>query len=71
MPTDKTAPQKAAARIVRKKFEIGQLSADEPSAIDEIEVTSLQVDGAHDADCDPYNRMGQFRVDAQKKKYGD
>lgn len=68
MSNDKTAPQKAPARIARKNFEIAQLSADEPSVIDKIEVTSLQIDDAYDTDCDPYNCTGQFLVDALKDR---
>ncbi|MDH3428683.1 MAG: hypothetical protein OEM60_05045 [Gammaproteobacteria bacterium] len=71
MSTDKSAPQKAPARIVRKNFEIAQLSADEPSAIDAIEVTSLQIEDACDSDCDPYNCTGQFLAETLKKKFGD
>jgi hypothetical protein len=71
MSTEKKTPQKATARIARKKFEIGQLSADEPSAIEQIEVTSLQIDEAYETDGDPYNCTGQFLADALKKKYGD
>lgn len=71
MSTKKTAPQKAPARLAKRNVEFSQPSAAQPSAMEDIEVTSLQIDDSYDGDCDPYNCTGQFLADALKEKYGD
>lgn len=71
MSIEKTAPRNVPTRSADGNIELDQAVELKLSTIDKIEVTSLQIDESYDVDCDPYNRTGQFLVDAVKKKLSD
>ena len=38
------------------------------TGLEDVEVTSLELDDQFDVDCDPYNRTGQHYVEALRRK---
>lgn len=68
MSTEKTAPRNTHRQPTKAGLAADNPAATEKPAIEGIEVTSLQLDESYDVDCDPYNRTGQFLVDAAKLK---
>jgi len=69
MSTDKTAPRNVPARFADNKMNSDEAAEVNQSAVQNVEVTWLQVDESYDVDCDPYNCTGQHLVDALKTKY--
>ena len=70
MSTRKIAPHKTP-----KPTAAEQLSADEVAKrlsidFEDVEGTSLELDEQFDRDTDPYNRTGQYLVDALRRKNG-
>ncbi len=57
------APEKLARRKLLQEPDI----AVPERPVQQVEVTSLQIDHDYDLDCDPYNRTGQFIVVGTKK----
>jgi len=52
----------------RKQDELPNADAENPPA-PQVEVTSLELDSDAESDCDPYNRTGQFLVEAIRKQH--
>lgn len=69
MSTKKTAPGKAPARLTINKLKVTEAAEVNQSAVQNVEVTSLQIDESYDVDCDPYNCTGQHLVDALRAKH--
>lgn len=61
------APQNAADRPARTKFNIDNSGETKQAVVERIEVAALEIDESFGADCDPYNSTGQFLADAIKR----
>lgn len=71
MSTEKTAPRNAPRQPAKAALTARKPAETKKSVIQNIEVTSLQLDESYDVDCDPYNCTGQYLVDAAKLKNGE
>jgi len=68
MSTENKAPRSARMRLAKTKFNINKVGDIRQPVINEIDVSSLQIDESYDDDGDPYNSTGQFLADARKLK---
>lgn len=62
------APQNAADRPARTKFNVDKSGQKTQPVVEKIDIAALEIDESYEADCDPYNSTGQFLADAVKKK---
>ena len=68
MSTRKVIPHKTPAPSAGKALSAEGV-VELPSAdLDKLEITSLELDDQFDTETDPYNRTGQFLVDALRRK---
>jgi hypothetical protein len=71
MSTEKTTPRSPSLVQGDRKFNVDKSGQSGLPFVKEIEVSSLQIDDSLDADCDPYNRTGQFLIQGLKKDRSD
>lgn len=71
MSTEKTTPYSAPRQPAKAALTAGRPPVKKTPAIQNIEVTPLELDESHDVDCDPYNCTGQYLVDAAKLRNGE
>lgn len=71
MSTENTGSQNVPKRLARTKADSEKPGGTQQPAVEKIEIASLQIDESYDVVGDPYNRTGQFLVDALKKKYDE
>ena len=71
MSIEKTTPQSRPSGQGDRKFNVDKSGQSSLPFVKEIEVSSLQIDDSCDADCDPYNRTGQFLIQGLKKNRTD
>lgn len=71
MSTEKTTHRNAPRQPAKVALTVGKPAEAKKPELQNIEVTSLQLDESYDVDCDPYNCTGQYLVDAAKLKNGE
>ena len=69
MSTSKSVPHKTPFDKAQKEASSEQLDQLPSADLDNVELTSLELDVAYDVDCDPYNRTGEHFVDALRRKH--
>ena len=69
MSTYIKAPQNAADKPARTKFNVDKSGAAKQPVVENVDVAALEIDQSYELDCDPYNSTGQFLTDALKKKF--
>lgn len=66
MSTRIPAPVREQALSARTKYKIDKSTEIPPAVATQVDITSLEIASDYEADCDPYNRTGQFCVEAMK-----
>jgi hypothetical protein len=67
MSIEKTTPRSPSSGQGDRKFNVDKSGQSSLPFVKEIDVSTLQIDDSLDADCDPYNRTGQFLIQGLKK----
>ena len=68
MSTRKVVPVSPTEKALAKELSPDEVIELPSEGLRKIEVTSLELDEKFDVDTDPYNRTGQFLVDALRLK---
>lgn len=68
MPSRIPAPVREHALSARTKYKIDSSTEIPPPASTQVDITSLEIASDYETDCDPYNRTGQFCIEAMKNK---
>ena len=68
MSTRKVVPVSPTEKAATKELSPDEVIELPSEGLRKIEVTSLELDEKFDVDTDPYNRTGQFLVDALRRK---
>ncbi len=71
MSTNKNPTRFDRAEARQRTLNLDVTTSGVTKALQDIEVTALQLDESYDGDCDPYNCTGKFLVDAARSKRGD
>lgn len=71
MSREKAAVKNAESQQPTGKTERRAAAGNKSTAVEEIAVTSLQIDESYEVDSDPYNSTGKFLAEALRAKRGD
>ena len=67
MSTRTHTPAAHGTQPARTKFKVDKGADLLPPAVTDVDISSLELAGDFDADCDPYNNTGQHCLDAMKR----